>query len=96
MKAAAITALEHHERWDGKGYPRGLKGEEIHIFGRIAAIADVFDALSHKRCYKEAWPIEKIIDTFEKDAGKHFDPHLVDLFLGHIDEFVGINRLFPE
>ncbi len=96
MKAAAITALEHHERWDGNGYPRGLKQDEIHIFGRIAAIADVFDALSHKRCYKDAWPIEKIVDTFKKESGRHFDPQLVDLFLGHIDEFVGINRRFPE
>lgn len=96
MKAAAITALEHHERWDGSGYPRGLKGEQIHIFGRIAAVADVFDALSHKRCYKEAWPIEKIIETFKMESGSHFEPALVNLFLNHIDEFVGINRRFPE
>ncbi|WDP85985.1 MAG: DUF3369 domain-containing protein [Desulfobacter sp.] len=96
MKAAAITALEHHERWDGKGYPRGLKEEQIHIFGRIAAVADVFDALSHKRCYKDAWPVEKIIDTFKKDAGPHFDPKLAALFLDHIDQFYGINRRFPE
>ena len=96
MKAAAITALEHHERWDGNGYPRGLEGENIHIFGRIAAIADVFDALSHKRCYKEAWPTEKIIETFNAERGRHFDPDLVGLFLDHIDEFIGINRRFPE
>ena len=96
MKAAAITALEHHERWDGNGYPRGLKGNDIHIFGRIAAIADVFDALSHKRCYKDAWPKEKIIQTFETDAGSHFDPALTALFLGSIEEFYGINRRFPE
>lgn len=96
MKAAAITALQHHERWDGDGYPQGLAGEDIHIFGRIAAIADVFDALSHKRCYKEAWPIDRIVETFKADAGSHFDPHLTKLFLSHIDAFVGINRRFPE
>lgn len=96
MKAAAITALEHHERWDGKGYPRGLKGEEIHIFGRISAVADVFDALTHKRCYKEAWPMEKVVATFKAERGTHFDPDLIDIFLGHIDEFIGINRRFPE
>ncbi|WDP93012.1 MAG: DUF3369 domain-containing protein [Desulfobacter sp.] len=96
MKAAAITAYEHHEKWDGSGYPRGLKGEDIHIYGRIAAVADVFDALSHKRCYKEAWPVEKIVDTFKRDSGSHFDSKLVDLFLGHLDEFYEINRRFPE
>ncbi len=96
MKAAAITALEHHEKWDGTGYPRRLKGEEIHIFGRIAAVADVFDALSHKRCYKEAWPVEKIVGILKGDSGIHFDPKLVDLFLDNIDEFYGINRRFPE
>lgn len=96
MKTAAITALEHHERWDGNGYPRGLKGNDIHIFGRIAAIADVFDALSHKRCYKEAWPMEKIVETFKRDAGSHFDPNLTALFLDNLDEFYGINRRFPE
>jgi len=96
LKTAAIVALQHHERWDGKGYPQGLKGEEIHIFGRIAAIADVFDALSHKRCYKEAWSLEKIIDTFKRDAGFHFDPELMDIFLTNFDEFVEINRLFSD
>lgn len=96
MKTASLTALQHHERWDGDGYPQGLKGMDIHIFGRIAAIADVFDALSHKRCYKEAWPIEKIIDYFEESSGSHFDKDLVGLFLGNIDEFMGINRRFPE
>lgn len=96
MKTAAIVALQHHERWDGKGYPQGLKDHNIHLFGRIAAIADVFDALSHKRCYKEAWPLEKIVETFKRDAGTHFDPELVAIFLANIDEFVEINRRFPE
>jgi len=96
MKAAAICALEHHEKWDGTGYPQGLKGEAIHILGRISAIADVFDALSHKRCYKEAWSVERIVETFKRDAGSHFDPGLVELFLDSLDEFYGINQKFPE
>ncbi len=96
MKTAAIVALQHHERWDGKGYPQGLEGENIHVFGRIAAIADVFDALSHKRCYKDAWPLEKIMDTFKRDAGSHFDPELIDIFLANINEFLEINQRFPE
>ncbi len=96
MKTAAIVAFQHHERWDGKGYPQGLKEQNIHVFGRIAAIADVFDALSHKRCYKDAWPLEKIVETFQRDAGTHFDPELVDIFLANIDAFMGINRRFPE
>ncbi len=96
MTAAAVTALEHHERWDGKGYPRGLKGDEIHIFGRISAVADVFDALTHKRCYKEAWPMDRVVQTFKEERGTHFDPDLIDIFLGHIDDFAAINRRFPE
>ncbi|MCP4020602.1 MAG: DUF3369 domain-containing protein [Desulfobacteraceae bacterium] len=96
MQTAAIVALQHHERWDGMGYPQGLSGENIHIFGRIAAIADVFDALSHKRCYKEAWSIEKIIDYYKSESGNHFDANLVTLFLMHVDEFVSINKIFPD
>ncbi|NOX35799.1 MAG: DUF3369 domain-containing protein [Deltaproteobacteria bacterium] len=95
MQTAAIVALQHHERWDGKGYPQGLCGESIHILGRIAAIADVFDALSHKRCYKEAWHMDKIIGLFKSESGKHFDAGLVDIFLLNIKEFEGINRRFP-
>lgn len=96
MQAAAIVALQHHERWDGKGYPQGMAGEDIHIFGRIGALADVFDALSHKRCYKEAWSVEKIKQFFQDSRGTHFDPDLVDIFLAHMDAFVGINKKFPE
>jgi len=96
MQTAAIVALQHHERWDGKGYPQGLLGEDIHIYGRIAAIADVFDALSHKRCYKKAWPMDKIIELFKSESGKHFDPKLVTLFLANIKDFEEINALFPE
>lgn len=96
MKTAAIIALQHHEKWDGSGYPQGLSGNDIHIFGRIAAIADVFDALSHKRCYKDAWKTKEIIDLFRSESGRHFDSQLVDIFISHIEEFTGINRRFPE
>nr|NJM01261.1 DUF3369 domain-containing protein [Desulfobacula sp.] len=96
MKAAAVVALQHHERWDGQGYPQGLSGEDIHIYGRIAAIADVFDALSHKRCYKAAWDLDQIVDLFEKESGNHFDKRLTEIFLGSIKEFEAINRHFPE
>ncbi|MCD4678281.1 MAG: DUF3369 domain-containing protein [Desulfobacula sp.] len=96
MQAAAIVALQHHERWDGSGYPQGLAGENIHIFGRIAAIADVFDALSHKRCYKEPWAIDQIVELFKSESGNHFDASLVDIFLSNIKEFEGINKRFPE
>ena len=96
MKAAAVVALQHHEKWDGSGYPQGLSGENIHIYGRIAAIADVFDALSHKRCYKNAWNMDQIIDLFGKESGRHFDGRLMELFLSNIKEFEAINRHFPE
>ena len=80
LKAASIIAYEHHEQWNGHGYPRGLKGEEIHIYGRITAIADVFDALTEKRCYKDAWDMEKVIHYFRAQRGEQFDPNLIDLF----------------
>jgi len=88
LKTAAIVAHEHHERWDGKGYPRGLRGEEIHIYGRITAVADVFDALGSDRVYKKAWPLEKIINLFKEERGRQFDPVLVDLFLDNLEHFL--------
>ncbi len=93
MKAADIIAYEHHEKWDGTGYPRGLKGEEIHIYGRIVAIADVFDALTHKRIYKEAWSIEDAVAYIIEHSGTQFDPYLVELFEANIDEFIAIAKL---
>lgn len=96
MKAAAVVALQHHEKWDGSGYPQGLSGENIHVYGRIAAIADVFDALSHKRCYKNAWDMNQIVDFFKKESGRHFDKTLTEIFIVNIKEFEAINRRFPE
>ena len=90
MKAAYTIALQHHEKWDGTGYPDALKGEEIHIYGRIVALADVFDALTHKRKYKNAWSVEDSINYILKEKGKHFDPTLVDILTSHLDEFVQI------
>jgi len=87
LQAAATIAYEHHERWDGLGYPRGLRGEEIHIFGRIVAIADVFDALGTKRVYKESWPLEQVKKYFEEESGKAFDPHIVNLLVHYYSQF---------
>ena len=94
LKTAAIISMEHHEKWDGSGYPRGLKGEEIHLYGRVTAIADVFDALGHDRVYKKAWPLEKILDLFKEGRGKHFDPNLIDLFMNNLDDFLAIKESF--
>ncbi|MDN5049689.1 response regulator [Aliarcobacter butzleri] len=96
LKAAAIVAMQHHEKWDGSGYPRGLKEEEIHIYGRITAVADVFDALGSHRCYKKAWEDEKIFELFRNEKGKHFDPELVDLFFDNIDKFMEIKNKYKD
>ncbi len=96
MQAAAIVAHQHHEHWDGSGYPRGLKGAEIHIFGRITCLADVFDSLSHWRIYKEKWHIDEVIKFITKQKAAWFDPALVDIFLKNIDEFVKINNRYPD
>jgi putative two-component system response regulator len=93
MKAADIIAYEHHEKWNGKGYPRGLKGEDIHIYGRIVALADVFDALTHKRVYKDAWSVEDAVSYIIDHSGIQFDPEIVKLFEAHIDEFISISKL---
>ncbi len=90
LQAGALISLTHHEKLDGSGYPKGLRGEEIHIFGRIVALADVFDALYSRRPYKEAWPLEKVMEYLDSQKGKHFDPALVDLLAGHIEEITSI------
>ena len=96
LKTAAIVANQHHEKWDGSGYPNGLKENEINIYGRITAIADVFDALGSQRVYKEAWKLEKILDLFKEERGKHFEPKLVDLFIDNLDQFLLIRNRFKD
>ncbi|MEZ9621825.1 HD domain-containing phosphohydrolase [Vibrio sp. 10N.222.55.A3] len=93
---AAIIANEHHERWDGAGYPNGKVGDEIHLFARITAVADVFDALLSARCYKEPWPLEMVVDLFERECGYQFDPQLTKLLLKHLPEFVAIRDSYPD
>ncbi|WNY98651.1 HD domain-containing protein [Sulfurospirillum sp. 'SP'] len=93
LKAAALIALEHHEKWDGTGYPHGKEGEEISIFGRIVAIADVFDALISVRPYKEPWSFEKAHTLLNENSGTHFDPALIALFNENIEK---IRTIYQE
>lgn len=87
LRFAAEIAGSHHERWDGSGYPGGLKGAAIPLAGRICAVADVLDALSCPRCYKEAWPEDEVREEFVRQRGVQFQPELVDVLLEHWDEF---------
>lgn len=96
LKTAAIVAYQHHEKWNGKGYPEGISGENIHIFGRITAVADVLDALASDRVYKKAWDMERIINLFLQERGHHFDPELVDLLLNNLSEFVKIKEAYRD
>ena len=96
LQTAAIISHQHHEKWDGSGYPRGLKGNEIHIFGRITALADVFDALSHDRVYKKAWSIKDTLEYIKNESGKSFEPKLVDIFIENIDEILEIKRIYDR
>ena len=116
-ESAAIVAVNHHERWEGKGYPghidlvtqqplpgyenesgcaRGKQGEEIPLFGRIVALADVYDALSSKRCYKEAWDEESVTRTIQEESGKQFDPQLVETFMECLDSIRQAEKLYPD
>ena len=90
LRSARMIALTHHERWDGSGYPNGLKGEKIPINGRIAAIADVFDALTSKRPYKEAWTVEDSLEEIKRGSGSHFDPKVVESFLAALPDILKI------
>ncbi len=96
LQIAANISHEHHEKWDGTGYPRGLKGEEIAICGRITAVADVFDALSNDRVYKKAWPLEKVIDYMKEESGKSFEPKLVDILVENIIDIVNIKQRYNK
>lgn len=95
LQMGATIALSHHEKWDGSGYPFKQAGDAIPIEGRIVALVDVFDALMSKRCYKEAWPLERVFDTIKADAGKHFDPTLVEIFFQNIDGMMAIRERWP-
>ena len=88
MQLAESIALTHHEKWNGKGYPQELSGEEIPIEGRIIALADVFDALTSKRPYKEPYPVERACNIIREERDEHFDPELVDVFLDNLNEII--------
>jgi len=96
LRTAATIALQHHEHWDGRGYPHGLFEDETHIFGRITALADVFDALFCERSYKKAWPLEDVVAYIREKRGKQFDPELAGIFLDNIEDFVAIRAMYPD
>ncbi len=96
MQLASQIALEHHENWDGSGYPKGLKGEQISLAGRITALADVFDALGSQRCYKVPWSQAEIRDFITAQRGTKFDPHLVDLLFANWDRAIAVRAYLPD
>lgn len=96
IRMGKVIARSHHERWDGKGYPDGLSGEHIPLPARIMAIADVYDALSTKRVYKDAYPQEKCVQIIKEGRGTQFDPYIVDAFLKVADEFDAIRKTFTD
>jgi len=96
LKIGATIALTHHEKWDGTGYPYGLKGEEISIFGRIVAVADVYDSLGSRRCYKAPWPTEQIFDYLAAQRGLQFEPRLVEFLLDQAGAFFRVRALLPD
>ena len=96
LQVGEVIARTHHEKWDGSGYPAGLSGEDIPLYGRIAAIADVFDALCSARPYKEAYPLEDALDVIRKGSGSHFDPAVVDAFFAILDEIQAIKLQYES
>jgi len=96
LQAAAVIALQHHEKFDGSGYPKGLKGADIHIYGRITGIADVFDALGAERVYKKAWALDQIFAYFHEQSGRHFDPEILEVFFNNLDEVLAVRNALPE
>ena len=96
LAMAHDLAVTHHEKWDGSGYPNGLAGERIPLVGRIVAIADVFDALTSARPYKEAWPVGRAVDHLLRERGRHFQPELVDLFLKQMPALLEIKQRWAE
>ena len=96
LQAAASIALHHHERVDGAGYPHGLAGEDIPLYARIVAVADVFDALTSSRPYKPAWPLEKAVAHLRDASGSHFDARCVDAFLAQWPAIYAIHQQYPD
>jgi putative two-component system response regulator len=96
IQMAEQIALEHHEKWDGSGYPKGLKGPDISLWGRISAIADVFDALTTTRPYKKAFPLDYSLEILEKSRGAHFDPDVVGAFFSIKEEILSIRMKYDE
>ena len=96
IQAGAIIARDHHEKWDGTGYPAGKAGEDIHVYGRIAAIADVYDALRHRRCYKSAWTQEAAMEKIISESGKQFEPALVEILKSRVDKIEAILQKYPD
>ena len=96
LRAGSVVSLYHHEWFDGSGYPRGIAGEDIHLYGRIVAIADVFDALTSKRPYKDPWPVEKGFEHIREGAGTHFDPALAEHFLDNQTRITEIHHEFSD
>ncbi|AJY77397.1 histidine kinase [Paenibacillus beijingensis] len=96
MRTAALVAYQHHEKWDGTGYPQRLKGEDIHLYARITAVADVFDALGSDRVYKRAWEMDQILSLFHSERGKHFDPDVVDALMKQLQPVLEIRSLYQD
>jgi len=96
LDMARIIALTHHEKWDGSGYPHGLKENDIPLAGRIAALADVFDALTSERPYKHSWPVEEAVEHINRESGKHFDPNLVDMFNATLPEILEFRNEYSD
>ncbi|GAB4513121.1 MAG: DUF3369 domain-containing protein [Roseibium sp.] len=90
LRAGATIARDHHEKWAGGGYPYNKQGGDIHLYGRITAVADVFDALGSDRCYKKAWPLDKVVDFMKSERGRHFEPAIVDSLLANLDKVTSI------
>lgn len=93
IRLAKEIALYHHEKWDGTGYPFGLKGKDVPLPARVCAVADVFDAMTTERPYKKAWSIDEATEEIKKESGKHFDPELIEVFLQTLPEFIEIFRM---
>jgi putative two-component system response regulator len=96
LSLAKVVAISHHEKWDGSGYPYGLMGEDIPRVGRIVAIADVFDALTSERPYKEAWSVERAMELLKDSSGTHFDPQLVELFIGVLPDVLAYKQQYND